>query len=587
MQVVATIRISLQTIKSVPVAFLATFLLLHAVCGHAQAAGSADVLKDIPYHQTARANDRRQTLDLYLPKGGVRPWPLLIFVHGGYWSESDDDYRLGPSLAQSLIDEGIAVALVRYRLAPAHRHPDQVEDVAAAVAFIIENHARHGIDAKRIFLAGHSAGGHLAALVALDPRYLRKHRLEPNQIAGVIGFSGIYNLIPNYLTIKRQNGIVRQVFGNSTALLQRASPIHYARGGVAPFLVISAARDFPGFALDSRRFADALRRAGSRTVQQYMVGGADHFSIVDLRAAGNPIRRAIVDFMGLRPLPAALKEWTRARQQWADPPYSTEPFWKFKQLLRSYPADDRFIRRISFAFGKRKEELAEWALRKFHAIDLFAFLAARPTTAVGAGKFIVLKNIRGEQQVWHEDEITPFMPVIVVGIDGQRDLFRVTTFYNMHRQYSWKPGRRSPLLALSAGAFVHFLKPPPRALAPQSWHFGFTLDSFTRVNDDPLKRFRSLGKDLLATLTYRNGCVFCHRFQGVGARSHHVHALSAQPYGGFALPLEQYPAKVWEDFVFNQEKVARKMGANPNVVLDSVRQQLFEMVRRSRGQPKP
>ena len=56
---------------------------------------------------------------------------------------------------------------------------------------------------------------------------------------------------------------------------------------------------------------------------------------------------------------------------------------------------------------------------------------------------------------------------------------------------------------------------------------------------------------------------------------------------GFALPLEQYPDKVWEEFVFNQETVARQMGANSNVVLDSVRQQLFESVRRSREQPKP
>ena len=91
----------------------------------------ATVIKDVPYPGAAKG-DRRRSLELYLPaKADTKP-PLLIFIHGGFWLLTDDDYRIGPSLAENLVRDGVAVALVRYRLAPANRHPAQAEDVAAA-----------------------------------------------------------------------------------------------------------------------------------------------------------------------------------------------------------------------------------------------------------------------------------------------------------------------------------------------------------------------------------------------------------------------------------------------------------------------
>jgi hypothetical protein len=89
-------------------------------------------------------------------------------------------------------------------------------------------------------------------------------------------------------------------------------------------------------------------------------------------------------------------------------------------------------------------------------------------------------------------------------------------------------------------------------------------------------------------LTFRNGCVHCHTFRGVGSRSHHVHALTGQAQGGFALPLESYPAQVWREFMFNQTAVAKKMGATPNIVQENARQALFDLVNSSREkQPTP
>jgi hypothetical protein len=70
----------------------------------------------------------------------------------------------------------------------------------------------------------------------------------------------------------------------------------------------------------------------------------------------------------------------------------------------------------------------------------------------------------------------------------------------------------------------------------------------------------------------------------MGPRSHHVRGLTGKSHGGFALPLESYPSDVWKTFIFDQEAAARKMGATPNIVPESVRQMLFELVNRSRAE---
>jgi hypothetical protein len=122
-------------------------------------------------------------------------------------------------------------------------------------------------------------------------------------------------------------------------------------------------------------------------------------------------------------------------------------------------------------------------------------------------------------------------------------------------------------------------------LTAQSWHFGLTENSFRRIKDDPLQAIRDLPQDLHEAMTFRNGCVYCHSFRGTGARSHHVHALTGKPQGGFALALEEYPAEVWKNFMFNQVEVAKKMGATPNIVRESARQTLYDLIDRERQRP--
>jgi acetyl esterase/lipase len=542
----------------------------------------ADVVRDIPYPGSVMG-ERRRSLDLYLPveSKGQKP-PLLIFVHGGFWLLPDDDFRIGPAVVDALVPEGIAVALLRYRLAPGYPHPAQAEDVAAAVAMLIKDAKRYGYDPNRIFLSGHSAGGHLAALMATDRIYLARHRASPDSLAGVISFSGLFDLVPRPGISDEQRVAVEKTFGRDPAALRKASPISYARRDVPPFLLLSAQRDFPGFANDAKKFYEALEAAGVKRVQRWIVPDRDHFTLMRLGDQDNEGRMLLLEFMQVKPLPPEFAVLVNAKRRWRDPPVSTLPFWRYKQLIRSYPVDQRFLNRLLLLYSTLGYELQEWSLEKFFAIDLFTYLDRLPPEKRGRGDYLMTTNLRGEKQFWKRDQIEAYRPVIVIGLDDEKNLFRLGVFYRPKREYSWKNGAEPPMMARPVGAFVYFLKEPPEELRPQSAQYAFTENSFKLVGNDPLAPIKDLKNDLYETVTFRNGCIYCHELRGSGAQSHHVVAANGAAHGGNALPLESYPPEVWRKFIFEQSAIAEKIGAHPNLVPEAVRQPLFELVNGSR-----
>jgi hypothetical protein len=243
---------------------------------------------------------------------------------------------------------------------------------------------------------------------------------------------------------------------------------------------------------------------------------------------------------------------------------------------------------MALVFESLRYELQEWPpLETFHAIDLFDYVDSLPPEKRGEGGYLITTNVRNEKQFWKRDQIEPYRPVIVIGLDGEKNVFRVGLFYRANRQYTWKDGPQPPLMARPLGAFIYFLKEPPEELRLQAAQNALTENSFKLFAGDPLAGLKNLRKDLYETVTFANGCVFCHSVGGVGSRSHHVTASSGAPYGGFALPLESYPPGVWKSFIFDQEKVARKIGASPNVVAEGARQALYEFVNKSRQAQKP
>ena len=550
----------------------------------AQSTPKANLIRDIAYTKPADPkNSRRQTLDLYLPELSVRKPPLVVFIHGGFWTLSDDEYQIGPAVAEALLPNGVAVALVRYRLAPAAAHPAQAQDVAAAVAHLIRSADKYGYDAKRIYIAGHSAGAHLAALVALDGSYLGAQRLYPRSLAGVLAFSGIYDLRRSAESAEQQKLAVRQAFGDNPDKLAAASPATHARADAPPFLILGAENDFPGFLVDGKRFAESLRKTGHKQAEQFILPDHDHFSLVQLIDRDPELRSLLLEFFKVQPLPAEIAVLIEAKRRWLNPPLSTAPFWRDEKLIRPYPVDRRLVEELALLYGGMRYELLEWPLETYQAIDLFAYLDSLPPDKAGRGDYLTVTNFRNEKLFFDRRQIEPYKPVIVVGLDDEKNLFRLGVFYQALREYSWKGGAKPPLMARPLGAFIHFLEEPPPELIRQAPYYGLTENSFQFVADDPLASLKDLPKEVYDAVTVRNGCVYCHSFRGVGPQSNHITASNSRPHGGLALPLESYPENVWKEFMFNQEAVAKKIGASPNIVGEEARQALYDLVVESRN----
>ena len=152
-------------------------------------AADVEVARDLPYARRPGAEPNLTALDVYRPAAAAPPGgrPAVVFVHGGGWRGGDKANRavVGAKPAH-FCGRGWAFISVNYRLSPAVRHPAHAEDVAAAVAWVRANATALGVDPRRIVLAGHSAGAHLAALAGTDPALLAPHGMTPADLAGVV-----------------------------------------------------------------------------------------------------------------------------------------------------------------------------------------------------------------------------------------------------------------------------------------------------------------------------------------------------------------------------------------------------------------
>jgi arylformamidase len=233
----------------------------------AQVSSNVDLQAGISYTEGAPADADKHKLDLYLPRD-KKNFPVLVFVHGGAWRSGDrSQYQ---ALGERFARAGIGVAIPSYRLMPQNPHPAQIEDLAAAFAWVVRNISQHGGDASRIYLSGHSAGAHLAALLALDEKYLKKFDLTPNAIRAVIAMSGIYDVdhLDTFL-----------VSGGDQGDKHDASPIAHVTSSAPDFLITYCQWDYLGLPRQARDLTLELRKHFVPTELLY-VPGENHISEV-------------------------------------------------------------------------------------------------------------------------------------------------------------------------------------------------------------------------------------------------------------------------------------------------------------------
>lgn len=268
-------------------------------------------------------------------------------------------------------------------------------------------------------------------------------------------------------------------------------------------------------------------------------------------------------------------------QHWkTSPPLEHEAFWKNEALIVTSPTNGRIQVALLPVFLDKTsaQPIAALPARDYKAIPLDAYLASRPEAEVGTGEHLVITNMRGERLYLTRAELLERKPVLVIGLDDERNLYRLASAYQLKRAYSWRP-ETPPAMIRPVGPFLFFPEGAPPDLNDLA-AFGLTPRSFRFVKDDPLAVVLGLSPELRDTLAGRDGCLHCHSFRGAGARASHVRASDGKPDGGIALPLDQYTPDVLRRFLFEQEAVAASFGVDALPLPAPAATALYELVTR-------
>lgn len=271
-----------------PMSALLPLLLGPAVLAAGDAKFDVEKKLDLSYNSAKDADPKKHKLDLYLPKG-AKDFPVMMFVHGGRWKSGNKE--LYAPLGELYAKQGIGTAIINYRLTDKEgtiKHPDHIRDVAKAFAWVKENCGSYGGSKDKIFISGHSAGGHLVALLATDDSYLKAEKCTTKDIHGVIAMSGVYTI---------SNLVLGDVFGKDPEVCKAASPISHVSGNHPPFLIAYGNKDIPFLDVMAEEFGKKL--CDCKCDCKVMKLDRDHYTIIRSMATNvdDPLTKAMLEFM--------------------------------------------------------------------------------------------------------------------------------------------------------------------------------------------------------------------------------------------------------------------------------------------------
>jgi arylformamidase len=209
----------------------------------------------------------RERLDLFLARNPAAP--TMAYIHGGYWQMTFQTKELYSALAEGAVSHGLNVAMIEYTLAPEARMDWIVGEVRHAINWLYEHLGDYGADPGRIYVAGHSAGGHLTAMT-----------MPLDVVRGGIAISGLYDLEPirlNYLN---------ETLRLDEAEARRNSPLLNFPPIPGPLIVTYGTAELPELCRQSIDYAQAWAERG---LPGYLlpIDGADHFTILETLARPN------------------------------------------------------------------------------------------------------------------------------------------------------------------------------------------------------------------------------------------------------------------------------------------------------------
>ena len=205
----------------------------------------------------------RCKLDVYYPTE-LHDAPVVVWFHGGGIEAGNK--HIDPELQ----NEGLVVIAANYRLLPKATIDECLDDAAAAVAWAFKHCREYGGDPRKIFLAGHSAGGYLLDIIGLDKKWLAKYGVDADSIAALVPFSG--QCVTHY-NVRKKDGI-----GPLQATIDQYAPLTYVRPDAPPMVIISGDRELELFGRyeEQAYFWRMLRLVGHSDVTLYELQGFDH-----------------------------------------------------------------------------------------------------------------------------------------------------------------------------------------------------------------------------------------------------------------------------------------------------------------------
>jgi arylformamidase len=194
---------------------------------------------------------------------------VLVFWHGGGWTSGYKEWMA--FMAPAFTAAGVTFVSPGYRLAPQHIFPAGLEDCAAALRWVYANIERYGGRRDRLYIGGHSAGGHYAALLAARRDWQGRLGLPADVIKGCLPVSGVYQFTEG-------SGLAaRPRFLGPSGNEREASPIHNLQPPLPRFLIAYGSEDFPHLVKQAERFAAAAAATGA-TVERLSMPGRNHFT---------------------------------------------------------------------------------------------------------------------------------------------------------------------------------------------------------------------------------------------------------------------------------------------------------------------
>ena len=244
-----------------------------------------------PLTVEAYGRDRAQQLAVYAPPG-AKDLPVLLFFHGGAWISG----HLGwlAFMARAVTSLPAVFVGASYRLAPRCRWPAQLEDATRAFDHVAANASRWGGDAKRIAVGGHSAGGHLAALLAL--------RSPGRAIRACLPVSSSFDLRYGDVPLESDAGrVYRYLFAERTQDAD-ASPIAFVHPDAPPFHIEWGEQDFERVASSGARMVNALGAAGVPVTSRIRPDTGHFDTHLALRNHADPWYGRLADLVGSAPV---------------------------------------------------------------------------------------------------------------------------------------------------------------------------------------------------------------------------------------------------------------------------------------------